>query len=66
VTVVTEGANVRPVPQGYDTVTPYLIVKGPAAFIDFVVRAFGAEERAVFPTRTARSVTRKSVSAARS
>jgi PhnB protein len=37
--------SVQPVPAGYDTVTPYVIVKGAAAFIDFVVRAFGAEER---------------------
>lgn len=47
--VVNEGTNVRPVPEGYDTVTPYVIVKGAAAFIDFVVRAFGAEERGRVP-----------------
>jgi PhnB protein len=37
--------SVRPIPEEYDTVTPYVIVKGAADFIDFVARAFGAEER---------------------
>jgi PhnB protein len=35
---------VKPVPDGYHTVTPYLIVKGAASAIDFYVRAFGATE----------------------
>src|SRR5205807_10243853 len=37
-------AKVKPVPPGYHTVTPYLIVKGAAAAIDFYKRAFGATE----------------------
>ena len=35
---------VKPIPDGYHTVTPYLIVKGGAAAIEFYGRAFGAEE----------------------
>jgi PhnB protein len=35
---------VRPVPDGYHTVTPYLIVKGAAQAIDFYKKAFGAVE----------------------
>ena len=36
---------VKPVPEGYHTVTPYLIVKGAAQALDFYARAFGAVER---------------------
>jgi PhnB protein len=35
---------VKAVPDGYATVTPYLMVPDPAALIEFLVRAFGAEE----------------------
>jgi len=35
---------VRPVPEGYSTVTPHLIVKGAADAIDFYTRVFDAEE----------------------
>ena len=35
-------ANVRPIPTGYHTVTPYLIVRGAAQAIDFYKKAFGA------------------------
>jgi PhnB protein len=34
----------KAVPDGYHSVTPYLIVKGAAAAIDFYKRAFGAAE----------------------
>lgn len=34
----------RPVPEGYATVTPYLIVADAARAIEFYVRAFGATE----------------------
>lgn len=34
----------RPIPEGYHTVTPYLIVKGASEAIEFYKRAFGAEE----------------------
>ncbi|HVH85615.1 MAG TPA: VOC family protein [Terriglobales bacterium] len=36
--------RVKPVPDGYNTVTPYLTVRGAAAAIDFYKRAFGATE----------------------
>lgn len=36
--------SVKPVPAGYHTATPYLIVDGAAAAIDFYRKAFGAEE----------------------
>jgi PhnB protein len=35
---------VKPIPDGYHTATPYLIVKGAAGAIDFYRRAFGATE----------------------
>jgi PhnB protein len=35
---------VRPVPEGYSTVTPYLIVADAAKAIDFYTRAFAARE----------------------
>ena len=35
---------VKPVPDGYHAVTPYLVVAGAARFIDFLREAFGAEE----------------------
>jgi PhnB protein len=34
----------KPVPEGYRTATPYLIVKGAADAIEFYKRAFGATE----------------------
>ena len=36
--------RVKPIPDGYHAVTPYLIVDGAAAAIDFYARAFGARE----------------------
>jgi PhnB protein len=35
---------VKPVPDGYSTVTPYLIVRDGAKALDFYKRAFGATE----------------------
>src|SRR4051812_47963087 len=35
---------VKPIPEGYHTVTPYLIVNGGAQAIDFYKQAFGATE----------------------
>lgn len=37
-------ANVSPVPAGYHSVTPYLLIRGASDAIDFYVRAFGATE----------------------
>ena len=41
--------GVRPVPAGYRSVTPYLMVHDAAQALDFYVRAFGAEERSRMP-----------------
>ena len=35
---------VKPIPDGYHSVTPYLIVRGAARAIDFYKQAFGAAE----------------------
>jgi PhnB protein len=35
---------VKPIPDGYHTVTPYLIIQGAAQAIDFYKKAFGATE----------------------
>jgi uncharacterized glyoxalase superfamily protein PhnB len=35
---------VKPIPEGYHTVTPYLVVQGVAQLIDFLKQAFAAEE----------------------
>ena len=35
---------VKPIPDGYHSVTPYLVVDGAAKLIDFARQAFGAEE----------------------
>jgi PhnB protein len=35
---------VKPIPEGYHTVTPYLIVKGAARALDFYKKAFNASE----------------------
>src|SRR5207253_5270331 len=36
--------KVQPIPQGYHTVTPYLVIDGAAKAIDFYKKAFGATE----------------------
>jgi PhnB protein len=42
--------KVKPVPEGYHTVTPYLVVNDAARAIDFYKRAFGATEMCTMPT----------------
>jgi PhnB protein len=41
--------NVRVIPEGYGTVTPWIIVRDCAGFLDYLKRAFGAEELARLP-----------------
>ena len=41
--------DVQPIPPGYHTVTPYLIVNNAAEAIDFYSRAFGATEKLRMP-----------------
>jgi PhnB protein len=38
-------ANVKPIPEGYHSLTPYLIVAGAARAIEFYKTVFGAVER---------------------
>ncbi|MBI4602402.1 MAG: VOC family protein [Planctomycetes bacterium] len=40
---------VKPIPDGYHSVTPYLIVEGAARAIEFYQQAFGASERLRMP-----------------
>src|SRR5690242_18118161 len=37
-------AQVKPIPEGYHSVTPYLYVKGAAQALEFYKKAFGATE----------------------
>ncbi len=43
-------SNVKPIPEGYHTVTPFLVLKDAHRAIEFYKRAFGAEERFRMPT----------------
>jgi PhnB protein len=38
-------AKVRPIPEGYHAITPYLVVTGAARAIDFYKKVFGAREK---------------------
>lgn len=40
---------VKPIPDGYHSVTPYLIVRGAAQAIEFYKKSFGATELMRFP-----------------
>jgi PhnB protein len=42
-------AAVRPIPEGYPEVTPYLYIDGAAAAIEFYTTVFGARERMRMP-----------------
>jgi PhnB protein len=42
-------SKAKPIPEGYHTATPYLILKDAAQAIDFYKRAFGATELMRFP-----------------
>ena len=41
--------SIKPIPEGYHSVTPYLIINGAAAAIEFYKAAFGATELFRFP-----------------
>ena len=41
--------EVKPIPDGYTAVTPYLIVEDAAGFLEFLANAFGAVERTRIP-----------------
>jgi PhnB protein len=40
---------VKPIPEGYHSVTPYLIIEGAGGAIEFYQKAFGAKELFRFP-----------------
>ncbi len=42
-------SQVKPIPDGFHTATPYLVVRGADKAIDFYVKAFGAKERMRMP-----------------
>lgn len=42
-------ANVKPIPDGYPRITPYLIIDGASAAIDFYCKVLGATERMRMP-----------------
>jgi uncharacterized glyoxalase superfamily protein PhnB len=44
--MTTHETTLRPVPEGYPTVTPWIISKDTAGVLDFLRQAFGAEELA--------------------
>jgi PhnB protein len=41
--------NVKPIPEGYRSVTPYLIINGAAKAIEFYKKVFGATEKFRMP-----------------
>ena len=41
--------DVKPIPDGYTAITPYLVVENAAGFLDFLANAFGAVERMRIP-----------------
>jgi PhnB protein len=45
---------VKPIPDGYNTITPYLVCKNAAAAIDFYKKALGATERFRMPGQDGR------------
>ena len=47
-------AKTKPVPQGYHHITPYLIIKGAAAAMDFYKDVFGATEIMRMPQQDGR------------
>jgi len=42
--------SVKPIPDGYASVTPYLIINGAAQALDFYKKVFNASERMRMPT----------------
>ena len=41
--------SVKPIPEGYHTVSPYLVIKNAAAAIEFYKKAFGTKETMRMP-----------------
>jgi uncharacterized glyoxalase superfamily protein PhnB len=49
-------ANVKPIPQGFHSVTPSLTLKNSQKAIDFYKKAFGAKALDVFPTMDGKGI----------
>ncbi len=49
-------SNVNPIPEGFHTVTPHIIVKNASKAIDFYAKAFGATEICRMPGPDGKSV----------
>ncbi len=47
---------VKPIPEGYHAITPYLIIKGAAAAIDYYKKVFGATELFRMPDASGKGV----------
>ena len=48
--------KVQPIPKGFHTLTPYLMLRGASKAIDFYKKAFGAKERFRFPGMDGKSI----------
>ena len=55
--------SVRPIPEGYHSITPYLLINGAAEAIEFYRRAFARRNRLNWMRPEARLDMRKSKSA---
>jgi PhnB protein len=49
--------NIKPIPDGYHSIQPYLILKNAAAAIDFYISVFGAKERLRMPDKATGRIT---------
>jgi uncharacterized glyoxalase superfamily protein PhnB len=58
--------KVKPIPERYGSVTPYLILSDAARAVEFYKKAFGAVEEMRMDMPNGKSATRKSASAIRS
>jgi uncharacterized glyoxalase superfamily protein PhnB len=48
---LSTGSTAVPLREGFHSLTPYIIVRGAAQFMDFVKEVFGAEEKVRVPTQ---------------
>jgi PhnB protein len=48
--------SAQPIPPGYHTITPHIVVSNPSEAIEFYKKAFGAEERARMESPDGRTI----------
>lgn len=59
--MTTQPKAVQPIPEGYHSVTPWIISRDTATFLDFMSKAFGAQEMGrVYQESLDREMTRRS------